>query len=88
MFFLRNSAQLFSARAGYGVGGLRHDHRGLLHRQPRRLPRPRQAPDLAHRHQRSEGELVHFISFIAHFDMAKNQNELDFFCNIENVGEW
>ena len=53
---LRNSAELLCSCAGHGVGRLRHDNRRLLHRQPRRLPRPRQAADLPHRHQRPEGE--------------------------------
>ena len=62
-----HAAELLCAGAGDGVGGVRDDHRGLLHRQPRRLPRPRQAPDLAHRHQRSEGEFLHCTISVAIF---------------------
>ncbi len=51
-----NAPQLFRPRAGHGVGGLRHDHRGLLHGQPRRLPGPWQAADQPHGHQRSQGK--------------------------------
>ena len=54
--FPRNSPEFFCPSVGHGVGGLRHDNRGLLHRQPRRLPRPRQATDITHWHQWPKGE--------------------------------
>ena len=54
-FFTRNwrghTEKLLRPGAGHGVGGLRYDHRSLVHRQPRRLPRPRQAADQPHWYQ-------------------------------------
>ena len=56
-----HAAELLCAGAGDGLGGVRDDHRGLLHRQPRRLPRAGQAADQPQRHQRPQGESCHLI---------------------------
>lgn len=47
----RRPSKFLGAHPGHGVGRLRHDHRGLLHRQPGGLPGAGPARGAHHRHQ-------------------------------------